>query len=133
MEICNYQDTANHIDEMGEKIDSLSNKEAKQVSEFIDTIKEKAEQERISQSLAWFQSAILPPIQAFAEMTYSRLSIETNEATVIATLENRQGLDIAESCRVIRTLITFSNHIGINATEDAVSLTLIFDCSKFNG
>lgn len=133
MEIYDYQDTPNHFDEMGEKIDTLSNQEAQQVSDFIDSLKAKEMEKQTVQALDWFNTAILPALQEYAMMTASCLTIESNDDIMVATLENRHGLDITESCRVIRALISLANHIDINAKGETALLTLIFNCSNFIG
>ena len=129
MESYDFTRETDCINEVQEKIDTLSKAEAKHVSDFIDSLKEKTVQEQTAKMLSWFSVAILPCIQDYAEMKSSNLIFESNGSVMIATLKNQYGFDITESCKVMKTIISLANHIGIDIKEGNASLSLIFDCT----
>jgi len=130
METYNYRQNTNYVNEIEVKLEILSEKQARQVSEFIDEIEEKTKQKHHSHSLNLFDSAILPVLQDFAEITSSILTVEKDDKAIITTtLTNNYGFDITESCRSMRALINLSNHIAINGNDRETTLTLIFDFS----
>ncbi|MBE7723655.1 MAG: hypothetical protein E7244_04210 [Enterocloster citroniae] len=129
MESYDFTKETDYINEVQNKIDTLSTAEAKQVAEYINSIKEKTAQEQTSKLLALLHNAILPCIREYAEMTNSRLTIESNNAILIVTLENPCGFDITESCKAMKSIISFSSHIGIDIKEGNASLALIFGCT----
>ena len=65
METYDFRQETEYINKMRARIDELSEREVKQVTEYIDKIRENSNQEQISQSLEWFDVAVLPalPIQ----------------------------------------------------------------------
>lgn len=67
MDTYDYQHEIGFINEMETKIDTLSEGEAKEVSEFIDTLKKKTVQEQTLHSLEWLRVAILPTLQVYAK------------------------------------------------------------------
>ncbi len=131
METYDFRQETEYINKMRARIDELSEREVKQVTEYIDKIRENSNQEQISQSLEWFDVAVLPALQEFSEMTSSLLTIEKNDRPiVVATLSNRHGFDITENCRLIRMFLGLAHHIGINNEDNLTSLVLIFDCAR---
>lgn len=132
MQIYNYRKKTGYINTVNEKIDLLSEQQAKQVSEFIDTVREKTSQEQIEQSINWFNSAILPILKEFAEMTCSILSVEKEDTQIfVATLKNNNEIDITESSKPLQMIINLANHVNINSKNDEITLSLVFDCADF--
>lgn len=131
METYDYREKAGCVNEMQTKIDTISENQAKAVSEYIDLLKNKEAEEQASYTLDWLTSTIIPILQNFAKMTCSCLNLEQqNKFVMIATLTNSEGFDILESCKSMRTLLNLASHIGINSKGDETSLTLIFDCGN---
>lgn len=125
MDTYDYRQDTDSINETQAKIDLLSEKEAKQVSEFISSLKEQS-----TALIERFTSALLPSLKDFAELTGSLLTIEESKHyCIVAELTNRQGFDITESCRIIRAIFTLANHIGIGSKDGETCISLIFDCT----
>lgn len=125
METYDYRQDTDSINETQAKIDLLSEKEAKQVSEFISSLKEQS-----TALLERFTSALLPSLKNFAEITGSLLTVDENKhSCIIAELTNSHGFDITESCRIIRAIFTLANQIGIDSTDGETRIFFIFDCT----
>lgn len=125
METYDYRQDTDSINETQAKIDLLSEKEAKQVSEFISSLKEQS-----TALLERFTSALLPSLKNFAEITGSLLTVDENKhSCIIAELTNSHGFDITESCRIIRAIFTLANQIGIDSTDGETRISFIFDCT----
>lgn len=125
MDTYDYRQDTDSINETQAKIDLLSEKEAKQVSEFISSLKEQS-----TALLERFTSALLPSLKDFAELTGSLLTVEeSKQYCIVAELTNRQGFDITESSKIIRAIFTLANHIGIGSKDGETCISLIFDCT----
>lgn len=130
METYDYRQDTDSINETQAKIDLLSEKEAKQVSEFISSLKEQSAKEQSTALLERFTSALLPSLKNFAEITGSLLTVDENKhSCIIAELTNSHGFDITESCRIIRAIFTLANQIGIDSTDGETRISFIFDCT----
>ena len=117
MDTYDYRQDTDSINETQAKIDLLSEKEAKQVSEFISSLKEQSAKEQSTALLERFTSAF-SIIKDFAELTGSLLTVEeSKQYCVVAELTNRQGFDITESSKIIRAIFTLANHIGIGSKD----------------
>lgn len=131
METYDYQHEIGFINEMETKIETLSEGEAKEVSEFIDTLKKKTVQEQTSHSLEWIKVAILPMLQAYAKKTCSLLIIEeAHNSAIIATLKNDIGYDIAENSRLIKMLFNLADYVGIESEDGKTCIALVFDSAN---
>ena len=118
MKTYDYRQDTDSINETQAKIDLLSEKEAKQVSEFISSLKEQSAKEQSTALLERFTSALLPSLKDFAELTGSLLTVEeSKQYCVVAELTNRQGFDITESSKIIRAIFTLANHIAVSYTH----------------
>lgn len=133
MERYDYSGVIEQSDKLISLVDTLNGTEITAAIQAISEAKQislKKSEEQISQ---WFDAAILPILKEFAEMTASVLEIERPQNTYfIATLSHSQEFDITESCRAMRFILAFSNHIGINSTDGITTLTLIFDLAKLD-
>lgn len=130
MDTYDYRQDTDSINETQAKIDLLSEKEAKQVSEFISSLKEQSAKEQSTALLERFTSALLPSLKDFAELTGSLLTVEeSKQYCIVAELTNRQGFDITESSKIIRAIFTLANHIGIGSKDGETCISLIFDCT----
>lgn len=130
MDKYDYRQETDSINETEIKMGSLSEKEAKQVLGFIHTLKERSAKEQTATLLERFNSALLPSLKDFAEITGSLLTIEENKhSCIIAELTNSQGFDITESCRIIRAIFALANQIGIESTDGETRISFIFDCT----
>lgn len=130
MEKYDYSGTMEPSDQLNQLLDTLSKSEITAALQAISETKQANLKENERKRTQWFEVAIFPILKDFAEMTSSVLEIERPQtAHFIATLSNKYGFDITESCQAMRFLLTFSNHIGINKIEENVVLTLMFDFS----
>lgn len=131
METYDYQHEIGFINEMESKIETLSEGEAKEVSEFIDSLKKKTVQEQTSHSLEWIKVAILPMLQAYAKKTCSLLIIEeAHDSAIIATLKRDIGYDIAENSRLIKMLFNLADYVGIESEDGKTCIALVFDSAN---
>lgn len=131
MERYDYSGIIEQADKLISLVDTLNGPEITAVLQTISEAKQTSLKKSEEQTSQWFDVAILPLLKEFAEMTSSVLEIERPQNTYfIATLANSQGLDITESCRAMRFMLAFSNHVGINSTDGITTLTLIFDLSS---
>lgn len=131
MDTYDYQHEIGFINEMETKIDTLSEGEAKEVSEFIDTLKKKTVQEQTSHSLEWLKIAILPALRAYAKKTCSLLIIEeAHESVIMATLKNDIGYDVTENSGFIKMLFNLANYVGIESEDEKTCIILVFDSAN---
>lgn len=132
MQIYDYREETGYINTVSAKVDSLTERQAKQVSEFIDKVKDNTSQEQIAQSIKWFSFAILPILQSLGEITCSLLNVEKEDTPIIVvTLTNGEGIDFMQSNKYLQMIVNLSNHISINCKDGEVTLTLVFDCTDF--
>lgn len=132
MQTYDYRENTGPINEVASKIDMLSEKQAKQVSEFIDKVKEFTGQEQISQSIEWTSAIILPILRSFAEITSSLLIVENNDTPIIETkFINDSRIDITENYRFIKIILNLASHISIESQNGETIFTLVFDCTDF--
>lgn len=130
MDKYDYRQETDSINEAETEIDSLSENEAKQVLEFINTLKEHSAKEQTATLLERFNSALLPSLKDFAEITGSLLTVEESKhSCIVAELTNNQGFDITESCRIIRAIFTLANQVGILSKDGQTCISFIFDCT----
>lgn len=119
------------VDKLSIMLDDLTQLEAQEAINAINSIRKETLQNKQDDFSNWFDVTIFPILEDFSKMTGSVLCIEKPTPTqVIATISNRLGLDITDSCRWIRYLLSVANHIGINTDGKTAALTLIFD---YNG
>ena len=131
MDTYDYQNEIGFINEMETKIDTLSEGEAKEVSEFIDTLKKKTVQEQTTHSLEWIKVAILPILQEYAKKTCSLLIIEeAHESVIMATLKNDIGYDVTENSGFIKMLFNLANYVGIESEDEKTCIILVFDSAN---
>ena len=130
MDTYDYRQDTDSINETQAKIDLLSEKEAKQVSEFISSLKEQSAKEQSTALLERFTSALLPSLKDFAELTGSLLTVEeSKQYCVVAELTNRQGFDITESSKIIRAIFTLAIQKAFLSKCGETCISLIFDCT----
>ncbi len=129
MDTYDYQNRIDEVDRLSQVIDSLSQKEAEAALKSIQETKELALNQKQEKYFQWFDIAVLPILQDFAEMTSSILTIEKDGIThITATLSNPCGLNITESCRYVKALLILTDDIGIDSVDGKATLTLVFDC-----
>lgn len=131
MKTYDYRQKNDPIDQLFIVMDNLNTEEAKAALTTIEEKKKELEKIRMERGFTWFHSAILPVIKNYSERTSSVLCIETaRRALFIATIQNTSGLEISADYIAMQKIFTFASHIGINITDDILTLSLIFDCSK---
>ena len=131
MDTYDYQHEIGFINEMETKIDTLSEGEAKEVSEFIDTLKKKTVQEQTLHSLEWLRVAILPTLQVYAKKTCSLIVIEeAHDSVIMVTLKNDIGYDITKNSRLIKMLFNLADFIGIESEDGKTCIALVFDSTN---
>ena len=132
MEFFDY--SQNCEDMLSIDVDSLSPKEVRQVNQAITTIKQNSSTIRQQNSLIWFNTALLPILQDYAELTSSFLQVEPDDTgIIIATIKNSMGLDIGESHKCMKMLLGLATHIGVNIDNGQATLNLVFECSEYIG
>ena len=125
-----YRVKAEELSEISMEFDNLSGKQQLEVAKAINNIKQEQEQE----AKAYFDNAILPVLQDFAELTSSLLVIEESNrsSTVTAILKNSCSLDITESCRCMRGIFVIASYINMAVEDEGIVLSLLFDYEKLN-
>lgn len=127
-----YRVRAKDLNSIGIQFDTLSEKQLLELSKVVEGMKQLEKEDCLINAKVYFNSAILPVLQEFGEMTYSLLVVEENdkEQVIVASLRNQYGFDITESCRYMRSLFGIANHISINVEADEVVMSLFFDCRE---
>lgn len=127
MEVYSYRE--NDGFEIEREIDSLSKAEKKQLDKALKQIRLEHASETVRCHMRWFDTAIVPILKNFAEMSSSELLIDKKaDSLAIAVLKNPYGFDIMDTDKWWRTALTAAGHVGIDAEEGEVVLTLTFDC-----
>lgn len=128
MDTYNYNDNNHYADKLSTLLDDLSQKEAKAAVRAIEETKATDLSRRQKSYGKWFDEAIFPILEDFAEVSSSILEIERNDDSyIISTITNQYGLDIADTCKMMKYALTFASYIGMNICDGAIALTLIFD------
>lgn len=130
MEIYDYREQKDYFEKASLKLDSFNNRQMKIASEAIDRVAIETEQTSQEFWLNWFDNAILPVLQDFAEMTTSLLEIEKNDYLITATLSNQNSIDFTSNC-MARLALFSAAHIEIDKSCDGISLCLSFDYNKY--
>ncbi len=133
MEIYDYRIDTDTLEQADFQIESLTNPQLVRLSETAKDIIQSDERKRMNTATAYFHNAILPAMKEFAEMSGCLLTIEeiSNMQAIIATFQCSNGLDITESCRLMKGWLTIANHIGISMEDRELSLSLTFEYGEF--
>ena len=109
-------------------IDRLSNKDLQKVLETVEG-PQQTKEERFTKAKEYFESAVLPGLCDFAEMTGSVLYVEERDEKMAmqAIFKNPLGFDITESCRIMRSLILLANFVGIMTEDNVTTLSLLYE------
>lgn len=115
-------------DKAGVMTDRLPDNISAELSATAGELQQKQE-EHLSKAKKYFQAAVLPGLKDFAEMSGSILYINEHDETMSmqAVFKNVSGFDITESCRLMRSLMLLSNHIGIMTEDSETTLSLVYD------
>lgn len=127
MEVYDYRTIEETM--MDLELDRLKPPERKKLDEALKQIKLEHASETVRCHMRWFDTAIVPILKSFAEMSSSELLIDKKaDSLAIAVLKNPYGFDIMDTDKWWRTALAAAGHIGIDAEEGEVVLTLTFDC-----
>ena len=128
MHTYNYKNCNDYLEELSMILDNLSQKEAQAAIKAIEEIKQNNLAIKLENYAEWFDSAILPILQDFSEMTSSVLEVEKPGKThIVTTIKNEQGLDITENCKMMKYALIFASYIGIDSNNGMMTLILMFD------
>lgn len=129
MQEYDYRISHEAVNEAGAKIDRLSNRQLVKLSETAEELQQTEEKEHLIKAKEYFDKAILPGLQDFAEMSGAVLSIEEHDEKMAmqANLKCDMGFDITESCRLMRSLLLLANFIGIMKEGENILLSLIYE------
>ena len=128
--VYDYRVKADELTKISMEFDNLSGREQLKVAEAIKNMKQEQEQD----AKVYFDNAILPVLQDFANLTSSLLLTEENneKQTITATLKNSCSLDITESCRCMRGIFVIASYINMAVEDEGIVLSLLFDYEKLN-
>lgn len=128
MHTYNFKNCNDYLEELSIILDNLSQNEAQAAIKAIEETKKNNLAIKLENYAEWFDSAILPILQDFSEMTSSVLEVEKLGKThIVTTIKNEQGLDITENCKLMKYALVFANYIGIDINNGMMKLLLIFD------
>lgn len=132
MDTYDYRESSEIAGNVLDEVDNLSVKQRLLAHEAIQKVKAETEAERMEQGAEWFNTAILPVIKGYAEITGSVLQIERMDQKVItATLRNKCGFDISYQYRLLYIALMASVHISIELSDDELALVLAYDTGYF--
>lgn len=132
MERYDFTDHENAADQVLSDVEELSNKERLALRKAMEQIKTETEAETITKHLAWFNSAILPVLKEYAELTSSILDVERDKKEIIqATLRNSCGLSFSYDCRCLYMAVIMASYVAVDVEDKDPILVLTYDCHKF--
>ena len=127
--IYDFSSDRDMLEEISVKMESMGKKQLDQLQTEAARILTESRRDQIEESQTWFETAALPVLKNFAEISSSALEISNeDETTIIATFQNKCGYDLAEDDRHMRMLVGLSNHVSIEKNGDNIMLVLAFDC-----
>lgn len=132
MEQYDYTQTPLIGDDISIEIDRFNNRQLKELKEDVDRIKREERLENRKNGNKWFDSALLPVLKDFAELTASLLEIERDDNGIITVaFRNKEGIDITESCKYMRIALFAASNISVDCDDEKAILALVFDCNNF--
>lgn len=116
------------VEKVSTAIDKLSNRDLLKLLGTIEQFQQTRE-ERFTKTKEYFESAILPGLCDFAEMTSSVLRVEEcdKKMSTQVIFKNPLGFDITESHRIIRSLLLLANYISIGTEDGDAILSLVYE------
>lgn len=132
-DIYDYRIPDEDIYDVTVRIDRLENRQLLKLKKSVEDIEQADESERLACAKNYFDATILPALKEFAEITSSLLIINDcdNRCAIVATIQNENGFEVTESCRVIRSLLVMANCIAVGSEEGEPALSLTFDFETF--
>ncbi len=129
MQEYDYRISDEAVNNVSRQIDRLENRQLLKLKKYVDHIEQADKEERFAVARKYFDATILPALQDFADITCSLLLIDEcdNQCAILATIRNKEGFDISESCKVMRGLLTMANCISIGLEDGEPALVLVFD------
>lgn len=100
--------------------------------EAIMRIKAETEEAAVIKHMEWFDTAILPVLKEFAELTSSILDIERDKKEIIqATLRNSCGIEFSSGCRCMYVAVIMAAQVMVDVEQGDPVFILTYDCNKF--
>ena len=119
-------DQAGNLATMAE---TLSQDEAAAAMEAIESVRRKHADDAVRDFRAWFDTALLPILKGFAELTGAKLTIRQDHFhDITAVFTGRCGFDITAAQKRMRMAMAVADHISVNrwSGSDEVEFSLIF-------
>ena len=113
------------------KMDTFNARQLKKAAEMIDEIASDGERETQLYWESWFDPAIVPLLQEYAEMSSGLLEINKDDSGIVtANLKQERGFTITENC-MLRSILLMAHNISMDAKDGEIVLTLTFDCKRY--
>lgn len=119
-------DQAGNLATMAE---TLSQDEAAAAMEAIESVRRKHADDAVRDFRAWFDTALLPILKGFAELTGAKLTIRQDHFhDITAVFTGRCGFDIMATQKRMRMALATADHISVNRhiDGDGVELVLVY-------
>ena len=123
-------DQAGNLADMAE---NLSQEEAAAAIEAIEKVRRERADDAVRDFRAWFDAALLPILNGFAELTGAKLTIRQDHFhDITATFTGRCGFDITATQKRMRMAMAAADHISVNrwSGSNEVEFSLIFGFSE---
>ena len=127
-----YTHEGDQVNELSVMLDTLTPAEAKAALAAIEGTRHNEELAQMQKRLDWFNNALTPILQEFAELNSARLEIENTENTIEATISNKEGFYIADSNRFFRSILSVANVLSVSCQDGQAVLALTFDLNGWD-
>ena len=131
MKTYDYRTQGDRLYDYAAKMDTFNARQLKKAAEMIDEIASDGERETQLYWESWFDSAIVPLLQEYAEMSSGLLEINKDDSGIVtANLKQERGFTITENC-MLRSILLMAHNISMDAKDGEIVLTLTFDCKRY--
>ena len=130
--VYDYTNEGNQVNELSVMLDTLTPEEAQAALAAIEVTRHNEELAQMQTRLDWFNNALAPILQEFAELNNARLEIENTENTIEATISNKEGFYVADSNRFFRAVLSAANVMSVSCQDRRATLALTFDVSEWD-
>lgn len=127
-----YQIPDNEVNEAASKIDRLPNRILVKLAETAEELVKEETEGRIQKAKKYFNTAVLPGLMDFAEVTGSKLRVDSEDSamSIQAAIENDMGFRITAKYRYIRSLLALADEIRIEVEDGHAVLILLYDLEE---
>ena len=128
MEQYDYTQTPLIGDDISIEIDRLNNRQLRELRDDVDRIKREERLENKKNGNKCFDSALLPVLKDFAELTASLLEVERDDNGIITVaFRNKRGIDITESCKYMRMALFAASNMSVEGDGEKVRIAWGYD------